>query len=84
LSEFQRNYNSIMKLSFKLTEKSRSKKERGPSELKTSFYVSLLLLYQEIAAFNLLAPIAKTQPSTIDTITKTNGLDASIFMNAPP
>ena len=73
-----------MKLSFKFTEKARSKKERGLSELKTSFYVSLLLLYQEMAAFNLLAAIANKQPPTIDKTTKTNGLDASIFMNAPP
>ena len=72
-----------MKLIFKSTEKTRSKQERGFSELKTSF-VSLLLLYQEMAAFNLLAAIANKQPPTIDKITKTNGLDASIFMNAPP
>ena len=71
-------------LSLKSTEKARSEQERGFSELKTSFYVSLLLLYQEMAAFNLLAAIANKQPPTIDTITKTNGLDASIFMNAPP
>ena len=74
-----------MKLGFKLTEKARSEKERDLSELKTSFYLvcRCYFIYQEMAAFNLLAPIAKPQPSTIDTTTKTNGLDASVFMNAP-
>ena len=75
-----------MKLSFKPTEKARSEQERGFSELKTSFYVCrcYFFLYQEMAAFNLLAAIANKQPPTIDKTTKTNGLDASIFMNAPP
>ena len=73
-----------MKLSFKRSENARSEQEPAFSELKTSFYVLLLLLYQEMAAFNLLAAIANKQPPTIDKTTKINGLDASIFMNAPP
>ena len=41
-------------------------------------------LYQEMSVFNLFAPIANKQPPTIDKITKTNGLDASIATNASP